>query len=154
MSEKIITSVELSAEEVAYLDEVKAESGARSRSAVIRMALIAYEDYRPAAKALVKELKARFDDDAYLAVELNRDLAAVARVDGEEQPDLCVTTKATRLDGEDFVYVALGDGHPTSPVSIRLGWLPRRAGVPLSFPLRELDVDMWPRPVAYFERPA
>lgn len=151
-SGKTITSIELSAEQVEWLDELKTEAGAASRSAVIRMALGAYEDYRKAAKRFVRDLQGRFDEDAYVVVELDDNFDPFVRIDGRHKPDIHTSLLPVKLGHEDFVYVFIGDPHPTSPVRIQLGLLPLRSGVPIAFPLRELDLDMQPRAVAYFER--
>lgn len=150
MSAKTVTSIELKAEEVALLDKIKAEAGAPSRSAVLRMALGAYENYRRAARSFVEAVRDRFDADAYMVVELDHHFDAFASVDGERQDDIYVPIRHITFDGEDFVEVFIGDPHPTSTVRILLGMLPLRSGVPLAFPLRELTPDMRPKAVAYF----
>jgi Arc/MetJ-type ribon-helix-helix transcriptional regulator len=145
------TTVKFSERELLRLDHLVVLAGAYSRSEVIRKALGTYEVYRRLAEDFVAEFRARFDTDAYVAVELDDEFDAFMRIDGERQADVYLPTRHVEFsDGSHYVEVYLGDPHPKSSVRIELGLLPLRSGVPMSFALRELDIDMEPRTVAYF----
>jgi hypothetical protein len=145
------TTLKLSRTDLERLDQLVSLTGAHSRSEVVQKALAIYEAQRERSQDFVAEFKSRFDEDAWVSVELDENSDPLMRIDGRPQLDVYLPTQIVRFkDGTEVAEVFLGDLE--SSVRIYLGVLPvGRAGIPLSFPLKKLSFDMKPVATAWLE---
>lgn len=137
------------------IEELEAEWKTTATDVIRRSLRFAWTHHRlqrADSEKLAEQLREQLGESATITIRLGDTWAPVVTVDGQPAPrNLYVPTQPTSVDGEDFYWAYLGDRHPESKARIRVGLLPAQAGAAIHVSVKDLGVDMSPRPVAYFD---